>query len=68
MFKVKKTEIINSRVLKTSNGKTMLLSKFAICVNKKSRFMKEQKAKGRISSFCLKTPLRKILLSGDILF
>ena len=46
----------------------MLLSKFAICVNKKSRFMKEQKAKGRLSSFCLKTPLRKILLSGDILF
>ena len=68
MFKVKKTEIINSRVLKTSNGKTMLLSKFAICVNKKSRFMKEQKAKGRLSSFWLKTPLRKILLSGDILF
>ena len=68
MFKVKKTEIINSRVLKTSNGKTMLLSKFAICVNKKSRFMKEQKAKGSLSSFCLKTPLRKILLSGDILF
>ena len=68
MFKVKKTESINSRVLKNSNGKTMLLSKFDICVNTKPRFMKEQEAKGRLSSFCLKTPLRKIPLSGDILF
>ena len=34
------TENINPRVSNTSNGKTMLLSKFAKCGNKKSRFIK----------------------------
>ena len=32
----KNTENINSRVSKTSNGKTMLLSKCAICDSKKN--------------------------------
>ena len=36
----------------------MLLSKCAICGSKKSRFMKEQKAKGTLSSLDLKTPLK----------
>ena len=40
------TESINPRVLKTSNGKGMILSKCAICGSKKSKFIKEQKAKG----------------------
>ena len=34
----KDTENINSRVSKTSNGKTVVLSKCAICGSKKSRF------------------------------
>ena len=42
---VKNTESINPRILKTSNGKTMLLSKCTICGNKKSRFLKEQEGK-----------------------
>ena len=33
----KDTENINSRVSKTSNGKTVVLSKCAICSSKKSR-------------------------------
>ena len=33
----KDTENINPRVSKTSNGKTMLISKCAICDSKKSR-------------------------------
>ena len=33
----KNTENINPRVLNTSNGKTMLLSKCAVCGAKKSR-------------------------------
>ena len=41
-IKTKKTEIINPMVFKISNGKTMLLSKCAICGNKKLRFIKEQ--------------------------
>ena len=36
----KDTENINPRVLGTSNGKAMILSKCAICGNKKSRFIK----------------------------
>ena len=38
----KDTENINARVLSTSNGKAMLLSKCAICDSKKSRFIKSQ--------------------------
>ena len=44
----------------------MLLSKCAICDSKKTRFMKEQEAKGILSSLCLKTPLTKIPLLGDL--
>ena len=47
----------------------MLLSKCAICGNKKSRFTKEQNAKGILSRLgLLKTPLSKIPLLADILF
>ena len=38
----KNTEKINPRLSKTSNGKTMLLSKCGICGSKKSKFIKEQ--------------------------
>ena len=61
-------ERINPRVLKTKNGKTILSSKHAICVAKKSRFMKKQETKGILSSLGLKTTLNKIPLLGDILF
>ena len=46
----------------------MILSKFAICDSKKSRFIKKQKASGALSNLGLKTPLNKIKLLGDILF
>ena len=36
------TECINPKVLKTTNGKTMILSKCAICGSKKPKFIKEQ--------------------------
>ena len=35
------TDTINPRVLKTANGKTMMLSKCAICGGKNSKFIKE---------------------------
>ena len=54
------------QVLKTKNGRKMLLSKCAACGSKTSRFMKEQEAKGLLSSLGLKTPLG--ILLGDILF
>ena len=46
----------------------MLLSKCATCGNKKLRFMKEQEAKGLLSSLGLKAPLSKLSLLGDNLF
>ena len=64
----KDTESIDSKVLKTKNSRAALSSKCAICGNKKSRFIKEQEAKGLISSLGVKTPLKKIPLLGDILF
>ena len=44
----KNTENINPKVLKTNNGKTMLLSKFALCGSKKSRFIKKLEAIGKV--------------------
>ena len=46
----------------------MILSKFAICDSKKSKFIKEQQAKGLLSNLGIKTPLNKIPLLGDTLF
>ena len=42
----KDTENIDSKVSNTRNCRTMILSKCAICGSKKSRFIKNQKAKG----------------------
>ena len=64
----KNTESINPKVSKTTNGKMIILSKCSICDSKKSRFIKEQQAKGLLSSLRLRTPLNKIPLLGDILF
>ena len=62
------TENINPRVWKTSNGRTMVLSKCEICGSKKSRFIKNQEAKGLLSNLGVKAPLSKALILGDILF
>ena len=64
----KNTENINSKVSKASNGKTMVLSKCAICDSKKSRFITNQEAKGLLSNLGVRTPLSKIAILGDILF
>ena len=61
------TENINPRVSNTSNGKTML-SKCAKCDSKKSRFIKNQEAKGLLSNLGIRTSLNKVLTLGDILF
>ena len=65
---IKNTENINQRVSKTSNGKIRILSKFVICGSKKSKFIKEQEAKGLLSNLRIRTPLSKIPLLSDILF
>ena len=63
----KDTENVNPRVSNTSDGRTMILSKCAICGSKKSRFVKNQEAKGLLSNLGIKTPLSKVPLLGDIL-
>ena len=53
----KNTESINVRVSKTSNGRTIALSKYAICDSKKSRFVKNQEPKGLLNNLDVRTSL-----------
>ena len=55
----KYTKNINPQVSSTSNGKTMILSKCAICNSKESKFIKQQEAKRLLSKLGIKTPLAK---------
>ena len=64
----KDTENINSRLSKTNTNRIMVLSKCAICGSKKSRFIKNQEAKGLLSNLSIKTPLSKVPILVDILF
>ena len=58
----KNTENINP------NGRTMVLSKCAICDSKKSRFIKNQEEKGLLSNLGVRTPWSKAPILGHILF
>ena len=40
----------------------MMLSKCSVCNNKKSKFIKEQEARGLLSNLGIRTPLSKIPL------
>ena len=64
----KDTENTNPKVSSTSNGKAKILSKCAICGCKKSRFIRNQEAKGLLGNLGLRTPLSKIPIFGDIFF
>ena len=59
----KNTDNINSKVVKTKNGRLMLSSQCSVCKNQKTRFISEKEAKGsRILSNLLgiKTPLSNV--------
>ena len=58
----------NPKVVKTKNGRIMLLSKCEVCDSKKSKFIKEQEASGLLSSLGKKTSLNKVPLLGPLLF
>ena len=64
----KHTENLNPKVSKTSNGRTTVLSKCAICGCKKSAFIKNQGAKGLLSNLGVRKPLSKVPILGDICF
>ena len=55
----KNTENKDSRIVKTKNNRLILSSKCVICNNKKSKFIKEQEAKGLLSNLGIRTPLSK---------
>ena len=58
----KSTENLNSKVFKTKSSRLITQLKCADCRIKKSRFVKEQEAKGFLSNLGIKTPLSKIPL------
>ena len=64
----KDTKSINPRVSNTINGRTMILSKCAICGSNKQRLIKDQEAKGLLSNLGVRTPLSKVPILVDILF
>ena len=54
----KNRESKNPKVARTKNGRIMLLSKFAVCNSKKSKFLKEQEAKVVLSNLSgVKVPI-----------
>ena len=64
----KNTGSKNPKVVKTKNGRIMILLKCEVCDSKKSTFIKEQEASGLLSSLGIKTSLSKIPLVGPISF
>ena len=56
------TANINPKMVKTKNNRLLMQSKCSVCGTKKSRFVKEQDAKGLLSNLGIKTPLSKIPL------
>ena len=58
----KHTENIEPKRVRTKNNRLIMQSKCSFCGIKKSRFVKEQEAKGLLSNLGIKTPLSKIPL------
>ena len=58
----KDTENIGPKIFRTKNNWLLMQSKYSVCKNKKSRFVKEQDTEGLLSNLGIKTPLIKIPL------
>ena len=63
----KDTKTIDPKMVRTKNNRFVMQSKCSVCGIKKSRFVKEQAAKGLLGNLGIKTPLSKIPLS-NVLF
>ena len=63
----KDAENIDAKMVRTKNNRLVMQSKYSVCGIKKSRFVKEQEAKGLLSNLGIRTPLSKIPLL-NILF
>ena len=53
----KDTENLNSKMFRTKDNRLIMESKCPVCGIKKSRFVKEQEAKGSLSNLGIRTPL-----------
>ena len=58
----KDTENIDPKIVRTKNNRLLMQSKCSDCKNKKSRFVKEEEAKGLLSNLEINTPYSKIPL------
>ena len=58
----KDTENIDTKMIRTKNNSLIMQSKSSVCRIKKSRFVKEQEAKGLLSNLGIKTHLSKVPL------
>ena len=58
----KDTENIDPKMVRAKNNRLIMQSKCSVCGIKKSRFVKEQEAKGLLSNLGIKMPLNKISL------
>ena len=62
----KDAESIDPKAVRTKNNRLVMQSKCSVCRTKKSRFVKEQEAKGLLSNLGIKMPLSKIPLLNDL--
>ena len=53
----KDIENIVPKIVRTKNNRLLMQTECSDCRNKKSRFVKEQEAKGLLSNLGIKTPL-----------
>ena len=58
----KDTENIDPKMFRTNNIRLIMQSKCPVCRIKKTRFVKEQEAKGLLSNLGIRTPLSVIPL------
>ena len=58
----KDIENIDPKMFRRKNNRLVMQSKCSVCGIKKSRFVKEQEAKGLLSNLEIRTPLSKVPL------
>ena len=61
----KDTESIDPKMVRTKNNRLVMQSNFFVCRIKKSRFVKEQEAKGLLSNIGIKAPFEKFMQTGN---
>ena len=55
----KDTENVDTKMVRTKNNRLIMQEKFPVCAISKSRFVKEQEAKGLLSNLGIEKPLSK---------